>query len=343
VNGALDRYRDFWIVRIDYDRSQRDNEDSTASVRYLAERPPALDPSAFDETVSAPIVLLEGDREKLKTDLLYLDPPRSGQPVPFNLLLAKVGGFWTMMNSRKRFGDQRQADYAFGLLARAVDHARESEGAEYARALVKRLHEHRWTGGSAPASHLLLRSASADVDEIRRTSADERFLSERIAAVRAGLDRAKTESTTLTGWMERLYLLNPDVLELMQYLRMSETPVATKWYRFFAEVDADIAAAHFTSSLTAVSTALGDTSATTWAKSHVVAEREGRSRDEYLQRLDYLLNARTTIPKFWHDAAAGCYDADPDKLPYALDDVDSYRAISISVLEAFSIWWTTSS
>jgi hypothetical protein len=156
--------------------------------------------------------------------------------------------------------------------------------------------------------------------------------------VRAFLTHAKQSCQNLTQWCESLYVVNPRVWALLCHLRRSDMPEADKWYRYFAEVDADIAACSLRNVSSTIRSQTGHPGASWYAL--FVCEREAaKDAREFRQKFRFLLDARTSIPTFWFELALQSYDAPDDEVPDALDDIDAWRAVSTDVLRAASMAW----
>ena len=169
-------------------------------------------------------------------------------------------------------------------------------------------------------------------------STDHEFLKAEIAAVRSQLSQIKQSCRNLTEWCEALYSINPRVWALIMYLRVSDLPDAEKWYRYFAEVDADIAPCSMRDVFSVIRMETGKSGAS-WQSLMVSERTQSTDLNEFQQKLQYLLHARTSIPTFWFDLAVQSYSVPEEHLPAALDSIDAWRGVSINVLRASSMVW----
>jgi hypothetical protein len=289
--------------------------------------------------MTAPLVFLEGERQSRQIVEFYFDPPEIGDPIPRELYFPKWAGFARLLSSAKAVEGMSQRDYAYSLLHRAVDDCRRQRGEGVARRFVRALHEHRWTVGPEMTASLLAVATRANATNAERLTDETGFVGAHVTEVRSRLNIAKRDSRSLTDWCEALYLLNPDVWELMSNLRTSDLHDAEKWYRYFAEVDADIAACSALLTFPDRRQQTGDDSPS-WIASVFLREREAAANaTEFRGRVNYLLRARTSIPEFWANIASECYDRPVERLPVELAAVDAWRAVSTAVLRGWSMAW----
>ena len=334
------RLRDHTILQLCSAESRRLNDEPIEIVDLLARSPPPRHgPPAIASDVELPLVFLEGDREALGIAGYYLDPPDLGPSLPLAVVLPKWAGFARLMSSSKSVEGTSQRDYAYNLLHRAVADSRRIRGVSPTRRFVERLHRHRWTIGAEMTASLLVAGTVENEAEYRKRADDIAFIETATDTLRNRLTVAKEQSRTLTEWCEALYLLNPLVWEVMGYVKRSALKDADKWYRFFAEVDADIAPVNFLSVSTIIRRLLNK-DMPSWTRTHFLAEREkATSLKEFRQKMHWLLHARTTIPKFWFDLALKSFDVPESSLPAELDELDPWRTVSIDVLQAWSMRW----
>jgi hypothetical protein len=294
---------------------------------FLADHKPNLDAlPAERDFVDVPYVTAAG----------YFDPPHIGPAISYLEVLAKQAGVLHQIGSQKvvdGLGDQG----AFGLFVHAANMARDQKGTDYARGLIGRLHEHRWAPGSRLTGFLLIQADGGLGRHFYDRANDATFLTARINDLRARIDRAKSEVTNLTDWTEALYRLSPEVQELIAYLERSEVEKTKDWHGYFARIGEDIMSIHRLNVNTATRRFLGLAAAPTWITTHLTDIRSGKSAAEYRQRLDHLYQERVAIPKYWHEAAVSLYNTPAESIPGALTDIDPYRAVSIDVLESWSL------
>lgn len=332
--------RDSIIIGLGADEDIRKGEKPVAIVAHLSAKRVMLTESLNGRQVDAPMILLEGDRQRLGAEEFYFDPPNVGPSIPLELYFPKWAGFARLLLSSKIVAAVSQSDYAFALLRRSIEHCRNTRGVASARALVQALHDNRWSIGPEMTAELFTVATwdPAAPATVPSRSTDHEFLKTEIAAVRSQLSQIKQSCRDLTEWCEALYSINPRVWALIIYLRSSDLPDAEKWYRYFAEVDADIAPCSMRDVFSVIRTETGKSGAS-W-QSLIISERaQSTDINEFRQKLQYLLRARTSIPAFWFDLAIQSYDVREEHLPAALDCVDAWRAVSTSVLRASSMVW----
>jgi hypothetical protein len=333
------RYRDSLIIRVGADPELNRGEPPVDIVARLSAKP--VDISGLeDREIDAPLIVLETDRTNYGISAFYLDPPTDAPSIPTHFYLMKWGGFSRLLLSEKIVGDMRQTDYAFALLSRAVQDCRDTHGVERARALTQALHDNRWAVGPEMSAELFTIATfppdpSATASNL---SADHAFLTKEIAAVRGALSQAKASSSDLTEWCESLYSINPRVWALLMYLRDSDLPDAETWYRYFAEVDADIAPCSLRNVFQVIHAETGE-SGPAWHELFISTRQETTSITEFRQKLQFLLHTRTTIPKYWFDLAVESYELAADQLPDRLTGIDPFRAVSTDVLRSVSMRW----
>lgn len=82
-----------------------------------------------------------------------------------------------------------------------------------------------------------------------------------------------------------------------------------------------------------------ESTAPTWITTYLTDLRADRSAAEYRQRLGHLYEDRVAIPRYWYEAALSLYDTAVESIPGALVEIDPHRAVSIDVLESWSLHW----
>lgn len=336
------QFRDAIIIFLYVEEASRAGDQPVEIVSRLAGKPLPSVPLTEGREVNAPLILLEGDRRRYGLDGLYLDPPSIGAAIPISIYLSKWAGFARLLLSSKAIENVPQCEYAYHLVSRSVIDCRQNRGSHDARSLAQKLHQHRWMAGPEVSASLLT-LATIDVTQpqaFEQLVNNQFFIDEQIRTVRAALARAKQSVTTLTDWCEALYLLNPAVWELLGYLARSELPEAEQWHRFFAEVDANIAPCSIRDVSSTVRKELSRPTVLSWKDTFVSERARSTTIKEFKERLQYLLHARTCIPKFWFDMALQLYDVAEDKLPAELDEIDQRRAVSTSILRKWSLRWT---
>lgn len=306
----------------------------------LANHKPDLDAlPAERDFVNVPYVVEDADHEGSEVVARYFDPPRTGPAISYLEVLAKQTGFLYLLGSQKDgAAGRRQQEHAFRVLVHTTNTARDQGGPDYARGFIGRLHEHRWTAGSRLTAYLLIQAAGPGGQFYRRAN-DATFLTAHINGLRARIDRAKSEATDLTEWTEALYRLSPEVQELMAYLDASELKETKGWHRYFAQVDSDIMNIYRLNVNAATRQFSAASTAPTWTTTYLTDLRAGESAAEYRQRLGHLYQDRVAIPRYWYEAALSLYDTAVESIPGALAEIDPHRAVSIDVLESWSLHW----
>lgn len=333
------KIRDSIIIQLDVEEGLRTGKPSVEIVKQLAAKKNDLQHSQVSYEIDAPLILLEGEREDNSISEFYLDPSINFKMIPREIYFPKWTGFIRLMSSSKTIEGQTQQGYAYSLLQRAVNDCRINYGISTARTLVQRLHDNRWSIGPEMSAHLFTTATVNDEDEFKKIANDKTFINEYITRVRNNLNTIKQESRTLTEWEEGLYSINPNVWELLEYLRYSKLEDAEMWYRFFAEVDADIAPSSLMSTFSAMRQHNNDANNLGWLALFIRKRENSSSFSDFKKQLQYLLNARTSIPKYWMEIALTHYKTVVEALPKELDKVDPWRAVSIDILRSWSIKW----
>ena len=340
LSRSDEQFRDATIIRFGAEPELNGGKEPVAIVRYLSEKDLPRPDSSIDYPIAAPMILLEGDRQRHGIAHFYFDPPSEGPPIPLSLYLPKWAGFSRLLLSTKKVGGTRQCDYAFDLLQRAVVHCRDTHGPNRADALAQSVHDHRWSLGPEMTAHLLTLATlgTSQPSDTGLLSAESETLAAAIASVRTALVQAKQSCCDLTEWCEALYSINPRVWKLLTQLKSSDLRDGESYWRFFAEVDADIAPCSMRDVFTVIHAETGD-DGPSW-RSHFLSMRDDAADlKEFKEKLQYLLHARTSIPKFWVELAVASYDLPAEKLPSALDNIDPWRAVSTNLLRAASLRW----
>ena len=335
------QFRDSLIIKLAADEEIRSGGKPIDIVSHLAAQEVDHIITIGNRNVEAPLVFLEGDRHSFGTAEYYIYPPHTGNSIPLSIYFPKWAGFARLTLSGKVIQGMTQADYAFGLLQRVVDHCRRINGVTKARELVQALHDTRWSIGPKMTAFLFT-LATEDQSETKSKSTfgiGQEFVENEIVELKKSLQAAKDRSKNLTEWCEVLYSINPRIWAVLSYLRDSDIPDAEKWYRYFAEVDADIAPCLIRDVFSVINAEKGE-SGPSWLSLFLTERECCNSRREFKQKLQYFMHARTTIPKYWYDLALNSYDMVQEHLPVELDSIDKWRVVSVDSLRASSMAWT---
>jgi len=334
------RLRDSIIIKLAGDDEVKPERKPVEIVSYLAAQEIDISNPIGNREIDGPMVLLEGDRRTLNTEAYYIYPVLSGNKIPLVYYFPKWAGFARLVLSEKVIQGMTQMDYAFGLLQRAVDHCRQINGIPQARKLVQALHDTRWSIGPEMTASLFT-FASMEASETKASTPfgiSREFIENEIVDLKKLLHSAKHYSKNLTEWCEALYSINPRVWAVLNYLRDSDIPDAEKSYRYFAEVDADIATCSLRDDFSVINSENSETGPS-WLSLFLIERERSKNIKEFKQKLQYLLHARTTIPKYWFDLALSSYDTAQENLPDELDSIDKWRAVSVSCLRSSSMSW----
>lgn len=339
-----ENFRDSMIIRFGSDDDIRSGKQQGGIAAYLSSQQVSLTDSIENRYVESPMILLEGDRESIGIEDYYIYPPHLGNPIPLSLYIPKWAGFARLLLSSKIVQGMRQADYAYALLQRAIDHCRRINGIAQARKLVQALHDTRWSTGPEMTAGLFTvatRDHSTAESVSNMGNNDHQFLSNEISALRKQLMHAKDACQNLTQWCEALYSINPGIWAILGYLRESDLPEADKWYRYFAEIDADIASCSIRNIFSVIHSEMGESGAS-WEHLFLSERQASGDQKEFKQRMQSLLHMRTCIPTFWYNAAIQSFQTDKENLPNGLKFVDKWRAVSVDILRASSKKWLAS-
>ncbi|TAJ14228.1 hypothetical protein DMA11_05935 [Marinilabiliaceae bacterium JC017] len=331
--------RDAAIINMQVQESIRTGESISDILRYMASEKIDGNQETKSYEVDAPLVLMEGERIDHSISEYFFDPSLNSKLIPSEVYFHKWMVFISMLSSRKSQAGQTSQGYAFSLLQRAVHQCERKYGTSEAKAFAQRLHDNRWSTGSEMTASLFITALTGNQEsEFKQLANDRAFVNEYVLQVRRDLKRIKEDSKDLTEWNEAIYSINPDVSALMKFLRVSDLDEAEKWYRFFAEVDADITPSVMRSTFTVIEE-MKDEKLAGWRTMFHSEKEASDSLTEFKKRLQYLFNGRTTIPKFWMELALIHYETSDEALPPALYQVDPWNAVSIDVLSAWGMKW----
>ena len=160
LSGPDEQLRDATIIELGAAPELNGGKEPVAIVRRLSEKDLPRPDSSIDRLIAAPMILLEGDRQRHEIAHFYFDPPSEGPPIPMSVYFPKWAGFRRLLLSTKKAGGTRQCDYAFDLLQRAVVHCRNTHGPDRADALAQSVHDNRWSLGPEMTADLLTLAAS---------------------------------------------------------------------------------------------------------------------------------------------------------------------------------------
>lgn len=333
--------RDSLIIELSINEDLRTGNTPVEIVQHMASKTGTLNYSQNSYELNAPLIFLEGERQDLSIPEYFLDPEINSNLVPLEIYLPKWAGFMNLLSSKKIVENQTKQEYAFDLLQRAVFNCRITYGSLIAKQLAQKLHDYRWSFGPEMTASLFTTAlANNEENECKQLANDKTFLNEYIAKIRNLLNEIKNTCKNLTEWNEAIYSINPDIWELLKYLRYSNSNDAKKWYRFFEEADADITPSSMRATFSAIAQEKGEEIGG-WL-SLFNSEREASPTcGEFKKRLSYLLSARTSIPKFWMDLALLHYETPTNAIPKELYEVDPWNAVSIDILRSWSIRWSS--
>lgn len=259
------------------------------------------------------------------------DPPDTGQAISSVSVVNKVGIFLIMLCTGRA-----GAGKAFRQLVRVIDTARVEKGSQYARALAERLYANRWIPGARLAAHLYIRAEGSEDEKFRGRAHLAAFLESRMNLLRQRIERAKQDAADLTQWAEALYRVNSVVEEMFMYSEVSGLSLARELLAELKVMREGITRVVIFNTNTVQSVHMGE-DAPRW--STYLQELREKSGAEFRETLEYVYRDTILVPKFWYEQVLALEGNTKEFLPRSLDAVDPYRAISINVLEFWSMLW----
>lgn len=322
--GALRKIQDNAII----ESAMKNNADvervlSHTSMQELAElllSPDEKQAINSNPDIDFPVILTETHRQKLKTNLVFIDPQQAGQPM-------KAGDWLFFWFPFQYLNLEKEGEHASKLIGRALSVASNYYDIQGLQFLIDRLWRHRWIFDVFKCAQWRLTVLAENEEELQSIISEGKEAKRAFDELESRLCHIKDDVQTLDEWIEELYLLGPFVkynLLLHRYMKSDDEDVK-QWERFIDEISADIyALLQYTMTLGVFFGNDKIWTSTYLPKNKVPSEQIRATKRE----MSYRYRARVFYPKFWFDEAIAFLTNDHAEPPERLNAYDHQHFLS---------------
>ena len=245
--------------------------------------------------VDYPVILTETFRQKMRTNLMFIDPQKAKKPL-------KVGEwlyFWLPFHYLNLEKNNEQASL---LIGRALREASNYYDKQELQQFIDRLWKHRWIFDAFKCAQWRLMVLAENEKELGSIISEGKEAKRAFDELESRLTYIKDNVQTLDEWIDELYILSPLVkynLIIHREMKSDKDDVKQR-ERFVDEISADIYAIFNATMVFGIF--LGNEKV--WTSLYLPKDKVSPEQVRTLKReMSYKYRARVIYPKFWFDDA----------------------------------------